>query len=585
MSSALTYEDFLADAATRVRQVECQKLADRIAAREALCVLDVREPDELEGGSLPGAIRLPRGILEKHIGERVPDRRGDVYVVCATGKRSLLVADVMQRMGYASVYSVSGGFERWRKLGLPITAARHAACLREKTKLDWDQVRAEFAIVQRHVPILGTGERQLVYLDHAASTHAPESVLDAFVGFVKHEYANIHRGTHHLSRKATERFEEAYRTVAGFIGADLSRDAVCFTTNTTHAIDLASHTMAHLPGKVVTTEMEHHSNELPHRRRGEILRTRISDDGLVDLNHLEELLKKNQVKLVAMTGAANVTGLMPDLGAVARMAHAHGAKLLVDAAQLLAHKKIDVKPFDHPEHIDFLAGAGHKAYAPFGAGFLYGPRDLFDAAEPYLQGGGTAVRVTPDSAEYLLSPDRHQGGTPNIAGVVGMARAIQFLGAIGMQAVREHEVILTRRALEGLRSMGGITIYGKPDADARLGVISFNVDGVSDMLTAAVLSEEGGLAVRNGRFCAHIYMDRLLRIAHGDLESIPTGAVRASFGLYNTESDVDRLLEQIQHVRDRKWVGNYREKGTEMTADFAGRCADRWMEAERHDAS
>ena len=216
--------------------------------------------------------------------------------------------------------------------------------------IDWKEIRREFAIVQRHVPVLGGEERPLVYLDHAATTHAPRSVIAAYVEFLEHEYSNIHRGTHLLSRRATERFEEAHGHVANFIGAELEQGAICFVTNTTQAIDLASHVMAHLPGKVVTTEMEHHSNELPHRRRGDVLRARIGSNGIVDLGHLEELLRRERIKLVAMTGAANVTGLLTDLRAVTRLAHEHGALVLVDAGSWVFElewpegEEIDVEP-------------------------------------------------------------------------------------------------------------------------------------------------------------------------------------------------------------------------------------------------
>jgi selenocysteine lyase/cysteine desulfurase len=465
------------------------------------------------------------------------------------------------------------------RASLPIAGGVHPTSKVETAAPNWERVRHEFAIVERTVPVLGGQEVPLVYLDHAASTHAPHSVMLAYMDFLENDYSNIHRGTHLLSRRATVRFEEAHGKVARFIGAELEHGAICFGTNTTQAIDLASHVVEHLPGKVVTTEMEHHSNELPHRRRGDVLRARIGSDGIVDLGHLEEILRQNRVKLVAVTGGANVTGLLPDLRKIARLAHDHGALILVDAAQLLAHHSIDVKGFFDPEHIDFLAGAGHKAYAPFGAGFLYGPRKVFDAAPPYLPGGGNASRVTDDSVDFLLAPDRHHGGTPNIAGVVGLTGALSFLEAIGMDAIREHEVALTRKAIAGMQAMGGITIYGNPLADARLGVISFNVDGVSELMAAAVLSEEGALAVRNGRFCAHIYMDRLLRIHHASgTGEMPTGAVRASFGLYNNEADVDRFLAQLQRVRDRAWVGRYRIQGGAMTAEFASRCADHWME-------
>jgi cysteine desulfurase / selenocysteine lyase len=511
--------------------------------------------------------------------EHVTRHDTPVVVYCGGGTRSVLAADVLMKMGYTRVRSLAGGFERWRQLGLPVSGSAGVRPPPTK-KLGWEAVRCEFAIVARCVPVLGNGERPLVYMDHAASTHAPSSVLGAYTEFVAREYANIHRGTHHLSRKATERFEECYGIIARHVGAELKRGTICFTGNTTQAIDLCAHVMAERPGKVITTEMEHHSNELPHRRHGPTLRARVTDEGELDMGHLEELLRGNRVKLVAVTAGSNVTGVMPDLRRVARLAHEHGALVLVDAAQALARMPIDVRDLDDPEHIDFLAGAGHKAYAPFGAGFLYGPRALMNEAPPYIPGGGTAARVTADGVEYLPAPDRHHGGTPNIAGVVGMARALAFLQAIGMEEVREHEVRLMERMLQGLRALDGITLYGPPDARKRLGVATFNVDGVSALLTAAVLSEEGAIAVRNGRFCSHLYMDKLLvaraKAAGGE---VPTSAVRASVGLYNDESDVDRLLEYVRRVRDRQWRGRYEVKGDVVSTEFAGRCADQWMES------
>lgn len=578
MSQLWSYKDFVKDALSRVPEVSCED-----ANKTGPVLLDVREADEIASGILNGAVLLPRGLVEKHVHEHIANRDTPVVVYCSTGNRSALVADVMLKMGYTKVTNLAGGIERWRHLGLPISGT-DAICRIPGARLDWNAVRAEFAIVGRRVPVLGSGERPLVYMDHAASTHAPASVLNAYVEFVAREYANIHRANHHLSRKATERFEESYYIVADYLGAELKRGAVCFTNNTTQAIDLASHVMAEHPGKVLTTEMEHHSNELTHRSRGSVLRARVNDHGELDLNHLEELLRSNEVKLVAVTAGSNVTGFMPDLGRIARMAHEKGALILVDAAQALARMPIDVKDFDHPEHLDFVAGAGHKAYAPFGAGFLYGPRALLNEAPPYIPGGGTATQVTSRSAEYLPAPDRHQGGTPNIAGVVGMAKALQFLQSIGLEEVRAHEVKLMKRLLDGMKALDGVTVYGPGDAEKRLGVAAFNVDGVSDLLTAAVLSEEGAIAVRNGRFCAHIYVDRLLGRGTAKAAGAPTGAVRCSVGLYNDETDVDRLLEFVGRVRDRKWKGQYKVKGDTVSAEFAGRCADRWMEASHHEA-
>jgi cysteine desulfurase/selenocysteine lyase len=579
MSQLWTHKDLVKDALSRVPEIAAEEL-HRGTPRQEVVLLDVREAEETAAGTLEGAVRLPRGRLEMHVQEHVARHDTPVVVYCGAGNRSALAADVLLKMGYTHVRSLAGGFERWRQLGLPVSGG---AGVRPppSTKLSWEEVRREFAIVARCVPVLGAGERPLVYMDHAASTHAPASVLGAYTEFVAREYANIHRGTHLLSRKATERFEECYGIIARHVGAELNRGAICFTSNTTQAIDLCAHLMAERPGKVVTTEMEHHSNELPHRRRGPTLRARVTDEGELDLGHLEELLRGEDVKLVAVTAGSNVTGVMPDLRRVARLAHEHGALVLVDAAQALARMPIDVRDLDDPEHIDFLAGAGHKAYAPFGAGFLYGPRALMNEAPPYIPGGGTASRVTASGAEYLPAPDRHHGGTPNIAGVMGMARALAFLQAIGMEEVRAHEVRLMERMLRGLQELDGITIYGPPEAHKRLGVATFNVDGVSELLAAAVLSEEGAIAVRNGRFCSHLYMDKLLaaRAKAAGVAQVPTGAVRASVGLYNDESDVDRLLEYVRRVRDRQWRGRYQVKGDVVSAEFAGRCADQWMES------
>ncbi len=583
MASTWTYKDFVKDALSRVPEVSPVDAQQRPLPRAVF--LDCREGDELMGGVIPGSVVLPRGLIEKHVHEHVPDKNTPVYVYCATGNRSALVADTLLKMGYGHVFSLKGGIEGWQHEGLPLTG--HAAvCAIPNQRLTWAQVRAEFPIVERRVPVLGSGERPLVYLDHAASTHAPTSVLEAYREFMQREYSNVHRGTHLLSRKATERFEEAYYVVADFIGAELKNGCIAFTQNTTQAIDLASHAMAHRPGKVVISEMEHHSNDLPHRTRSTLLRARVNEAGDIDLNHLEELLRKHDVKLVAVSAGSNVTGIMPPIHAIARLAHEHGALILVDAAQALARMKLDVKPFSDPEHLDFLAGAGHKAYAPFGAGFLYGPRAVLDEAPPYLAGGGTAANVTTQAVEYLKAPDRHTGGTPNIGGVVAMSRALLFIDAIGRDEIRAHERALTHQMLRGLESVGGVTIYGPTDAAQRLGVVTFNVQGVSELLTAAVLSEEGAIAVRNGRFCAHPYVDKLLAAHHGDVARhsldagvAPTGMVRASVGLYNDETDVARLVEYVGRVRDRKWVGRYRTTGDGMSAAFAGRCADKWMEA------
>lgn len=584
-----TYDDLCREARSRIRELSARDLAAMPLAERPI-LIDVREPEEFGAGRIAGAASLPRGVIEKGI-EGVVERGQRCIVYCQTGKRSALVADTLQSMGYSGVESLAGGIEGWTAAGLPLErSGRTNGTVAEPAKVDpqdWDSVRADFGITSRLVRSADGLERPLVYLDHAASTHPPATVVAAYAGFLEHEYANVHRATYALARAATDRFDRAFSTVAEFVRGNLGEGCVVFTANTTHGCDLVAHCTAHLPGKVMVTDLEHHSNDLPYRRRGEVVRARITKEGRLDLNHVEELLRKERIKLLTVCGAANVTGWMPPLRTLARLAHQHGALLAVDAAQLVAHVPIDVRAGDEAESIDFLITAGHKAYAPFGIGALYAKRALLDAAPAHVPGGGTAVAVTEADAQYLPSPDRHQGGTPNIAGAIAYAEMLRFLAAIGMDRVREHELALMRRAWPALKAMGGITLYGPDEVEERVAIITFNVEGVSDMLAAAVLGEEFGVAVRNGRFCAHVHAANLLRNQGGytQVGDAPPSAVRASFGLYNNMTDVERLLEAVRAVRERRWKGHYKMHAggaleDRPTQSWGGsRCADAWMES------
>jgi selenocysteine lyase/cysteine desulfurase/rhodanese-related sulfurtransferase len=584
-----SYEELCREARARVSVVDCEALREALAGGKPLTLLDVRDPDEHAGGIVPGALLLPRGRLEKHAADVLPDAEARIFVLCGSGPRSFLAADTLQSMGYRAVAAVAGGFQRWRQLGYPVAQgqavgvgpAGGAPTLRPPVDLRcWSAIREDFAISARRLSVGGAAERSLVYMDHAASTHPPETVLRAHCEFLERAYANVHRGSYALARESTLRFEDAYRVCAEFIGGNLEDGCVVFTANTTGALDLVAHLMEHRPGKVLVTELEHHSNDLPFRRRNTCVRVAITPEGRVDMEDYARKLRANDVKLVTVTGAANVTGWMPDIHAMARMAHEAGALICVDGAQLLAHAPVDVLPADDPAHIDFFAAAGHKAYAPFGAGYLYGPRGLMDEAPAYIPGGGTAASVTAHGVAYLRAPDRHQGGTPNIPGVIAMASALRFLQGVGMERVRQHELELLERAWKGLSAIPEVTLYGPPEWRERVGILPFNVAGVSDMLVAAVLAEEGAIAVRNGRFCAHPHADRLLRHQGGYTveEGHAPGAVRASLGLYNTLAEVDWLVQMVERVARREWRGDYRVKQGAISAEWGGRCADRWME-------
>lgn len=427
-------------------------------------------------------------------------------------------------------------------------------------------IRADFPITAQKF-ISPEGEtREVIYLDHGASTHPPRSVLEHYTTFLEHYYANIHRGRHYLSQKASDLFDEVIEIVQNFVGADSEKDEVIFTQNTTSAIDIAAHILSHCEGGTIVTELEHHSNDLPHRRRGEIYRAHATDEGRLDYDEIESLLEKHTVKLVAVTGASNVTGYLPDIHRIARMAHKHGAYILVDGAQLLAHRTVRMRPADLGEesNIDFFAAAGHKAYAPFGSAFLVARRDVCDKAVPYMPGGGTVAMVTNNDAVYLDGYERHTGGTPNIPGVIALGRSLQWLSEVGLDWIEEHEQELTSLLLDGIRSIGSFSLLGDIDANERLGVASFDPRPHSDAVLATVLNNRYGIATRNGCFCAHPYLIRLLGISEPELyvsafrrgEIVkPPGAVRATIGVFNDRNDVERFLSALDEIsKNPEWI-------------------------------
>jgi cysteine desulfurase/selenocysteine lyase len=430
-----------------------------------------------------------------------------------------------------------------------------------------DSIREQFPITKQTFNVYGSDEpRKLIYFDHGASTHPSLPVLNKYIDFLKHYYSNVHRGKHFLSMISTELFDNVYNTIFNFIHGDKDENSIVLTSNTTTALDMAASVMSGYDGITLVSLMEHHSNDLPHRTRGKVVHFGLNPDGSLDMNDLEKKLKENKVKLVAVTGASNVTGFLPDIHEIARLAHKYGARILVDAAQLLAHRPIDVKPNSDESHIDFLAAAGHKAYAPFGAAFLFGPRDVLDTADPYIPGGGTILYVTEDDVYYTKSPDRHQGGTPNIAGAIALAESLNFLSGVGLENIRHHEVELTDFALKQLKTVPGINLLGDIAPENRLGVITFNIDDLNNNLVSMILNYEAAIATRNGCFCAHPYLYKLLgledtaelraKLVLGEDVELP-GAVRLSIGIYNTAEEVDELIKMLNIISEGQWKANY----------------------------
>lgn len=423
------------------------------------------------------------------------------------------------------------------------------------------------------VPLLDGSRVRYVNLDNAASTPPMKSVLKA-INELAPFYSSVHRGTGFKSRLCTDAYDRAHRIIAEFVGADLRTNTVIFVKNATEAINKLSHRLsAPEESFVVTTGMEHHSNDLPWRDHFRTLCVRIESDGRLDEDHYDRLLEEyaGRIALVAVTGASNVTGFIQPVHRMAEKAHAAGARILVDAAQLAPHRKIEMKPDGATDHIDYLALAGHKMYAPYGTGALIGPRKGFLEGAPDYCGGGTVDVVTPDEVFWAGMPDRDEAGSPNVMGAVAMAAAAESLMEEGMDRVAEHERELTEYALRKLGEMDDVKVYGERDpsrAIEKVGVIPFNLKGTDHALLAAVAGFECGVGVRNGCFCAHPYVVELLQLTepeinrwreqflNGDKSCMP-GMVRMSFGCYSSHDDVDRLLEALDMIRRREYIGEY----------------------------
>jgi cysteine desulfurase/selenocysteine lyase len=445
----------------------------------------------------------------------------------------------------------------------------------DNDRLTIQNVRKRIVGVDAQVPLLDGSLRLYVNFDNAASTPALRPVFDKVNEFMTW-YSSIHRGTGFKSQIATEAYDQARHLIGCFVGADLETNIVIFGKNTTEAINKLAYRFPLEPDDVVLVSlMEHHSNDLPWRQRVRVYHIAVNDDGSLDEEHLEQLLRQHagQVKLVAISGASNVTGHLNPIHRLAEKTHAAGAKILVDAAQLAAHRAIDMRPDDDPGHLDFVALSAHKMYAPYGTGALIGPISFFSQGTPDMVGGGTVDYVTVESVGWSGPPAREEAGSPNVVGTVAMAQAALSLREMGLNAVARHEAQLTAYALGRLQEIDGVRLYGLTDADRadeRLGVIPFSVRGVDHYKVAAVLSFEGGIGVRNGYFCAHPYLLRLLGISSkealrhqqdirdGLRVGLP-GLVRISFGCYNTTEEVDRAVEMLARVAAGDIEGEYEQ--------------------------
>ncbi|MFF0814571.1 aminotransferase class V-fold PLP-dependent enzyme [Rhodococcus sp. NPDC003318] len=370
--------------------------------------------------------------------------------------------------------------------------------------------------------------------DYAASAPALSAVAEAVQSLLPF-YASVHRGAGFASQVCTERYEGARDVVADFVGARTD-DVVVFTRNTTDALNLLA---SCVPGDTVVLDIEHHANLLPWKRNGARV-VRSADTVEETVQRLVAELCTRPAALLAVTGASNVTGEVLPIARLARIAHECGARIAVDAAQLLPHRRVDIADLD----VDYLVFSGHKLYAPFGAGALVGRADWLDVAEPYLAGGGATKNVDLDGIEWATAPQRHEAGSPNVLGAVAIAAACQALAAFDADAAQRHERALCARLVAGLSDVDGVDVLRIwPDSPDAVGIVTFTVAGAAPREVATYLSDLHGIGVRDGRFCAHPLLSRL---GHGD------GAVRASLGLGSSSADVDRLIAAVgEFVRGR----------------------------------
>ena len=433
--------------------------------------------------------------------------------------------------------------------------------------------RSRIVGIDQMAPLLGGSMRPYVNLDNAATAPVLRDVLD-HVNQCLGWYASVHRGSGFKSQRTTLAYEQAREAVARFVGGRPGEHTVIFGKNATEAINKLSHRLPLTGDDVVLVSLlEHHSNDLPWRARARVAHIGADAQGRLDEDHYEHLLCQHagRVKLVCVSGGSNVTGVMPPIHRLAVKAHGAGAQILVDAAQLAPHRRIDIGALDDPAHLDFVALSAHKMYAPFGTGALIGRRDVFELGEPEHRGGGTIDFVSTESVDWAAAPERDEAGTPNVLGVLALARAMQELDEIGFDAIAAHEAALCAHALERLSRVDGLRLYGDADprhAADRLGVVAFNLDRHPHALVAAVLGAEFGIGVRNGCFCAQPYVSHLLGmsrdasqryrkdIAVGDRSCLP-GMVRASFGLYNSFEEIDMLVDALETIAHTDYLQRY----------------------------
>ena len=407
----------------------------------------------------------------------------------------------------------------------------------QKGALNVHRIRKDFPILGRKI-----GDKPLVYFDNAATTQKPLSVIDAIRDYYMNYNSNIHRAVHQMAEEATHAYETTRQKVARFINSR-STDEIIFTRNATEAINLVSHSWGQdnirRDDRIVITELEHHSNIVPwqvlcNQTRASLDYIEVDDGGCLDMDSYEKTLRNRKTRLISISEVSNVLGTIVPIREIIKKAHAKDIPVLVDAAQSVPHMPVDVQVTD----CDFMVFSAHKMLGPTGVGILYVKKEILEELQPFISGGDMIKEVHKYETVYNDLPYKFEAGTPNIADVIGFGAAMDYLNRLGMDKVRDHEIELTKYAMDAMKDIRGMTLYGPLDAKNKGGVISFNLGDIHPHDLATILNDHG-IAIRSGHHCAQVLMEKF------DLSAMS----RASFYIYNTIEEVDKFINALNDAR------------------------------------
>jgi selenocysteine lyase/cysteine desulfurase len=440
--------------------------------------------------------------------------------------------------------------------------------------------------VDQKIPLPNGKYVTAINFDNAATTPVLYPVLKEINRFAPW-YSSVHRGGGYKSKVSSDIYEQGRSVVQSFVNSDKERDIVIFTKNTTESINILSFVLSQQKKHqtvVLSTFMEHAANDLPWRTKFKVDYIDVDRFGRLSTSDLEDKLirYRGSVKLVSVTGASNVTGYLNPIHKIAALAHKYGAKILVDGAQMVPHTSVDMMSYESLEHIDYLVFSAHKMYAPFGAGVLIGPKKDFMKGDPFVQGGGAISLVTHKRVIWDDPAGKDEAGTPNAMGVVALAAAIKTLQSMGMDHIYKIEKDLYDYAISRMKKIPGIIFYSDPFKDDTISVIPFNLEGVQHHLLPTIISDEAGIAVRNGFFCTHPYCERLLHLNEDDMkhyfdgdDDMFPGMVRVSFGFYNNYKEIDKFISILRKVAENKeyYINKYSKSlSTNQIKNEAGLC-------------